>query len=59
MSLRDELLAAQTDAEKATVLAFTGTGFTGTIDNVVLTPLTGSGTVTGTVTVAWVSAGDF
>lgn len=41
------------------VLAFTGTGFSGTIDNVVLTPITGTGTVTGTVTVAWVNAGDF
>lgn len=41
------------------VLSFTGTGFSGTIDNVVLTPLTGSGAVTGTVTVAWINAGDF
>lgn len=41
------------------VLSFTGTGFSGTIDNVVLTPLTGSGAITGTVTVAWVNAGDF
>jgi hypothetical protein len=41
------------------VLAFTGTGFSGTIDNVVCTPLTGSGTVTGTVTVVWTNAGDF
>lgn len=41
------------------VLSFTGTGFSGTIDNVVLTPLTGSGAVTGTVTVVWVNAGDF
>lgn len=41
------------------VLAFTGTGFSGAIDTVVLTPLTGSGTVTGTVTVAWINGGDF
>ena len=54
MSLRDSLLAGATG-----VLAFTGAGFSGTIDNVVLTPLTGSGTVTGTVTVAWVNGGDF
>lgn len=41
------------------VLSFTGAGFTGTIDNVVLTPLTGSGAVTGTVTVVWTNTGDF
>jgi len=33
--------------------------FVGTIDDVTLTPLTGTGTVTGTVTVAWMNAGDF
>lgn len=33
--------------------------FVGTIDNVTLTPITGSGTITGTVTVTWINAGDF
>ncbi len=33
--------------------------FVGTLDDVSVTPLTGSGSVTGTVTVAWVNAGDF
>jgi hypothetical protein len=33
--------------------------FVGTIDNLVVTPLTGTGTVTGTVTVAWINTGDF
>lgn len=41
------------------VLKFTGTGFSGTIDTVSLTPLTGSGSITGAVTVVWVNAGDF
>lgn len=41
------------------VLSFTGTGFSGTIDNVVLTPLTGTGAITGTVTAVWSNAGDF
>lgn len=41
------------------ILSFTGTGFSGTIDTVSCTPLTGSGVVTGTVTVAWINAGDF
>jgi len=33
--------------------------FVGTLDDVILTPLTGSGSVTGTVTVAWINSGDF
>ena len=33
--------------------------FVGTLDNVTATPLTGTGTITGTVTVAWINLGDF
>lgn len=33
--------------------------FVGTLDDVIITPLTGSGTVTGTVTVVWINAGDY
>lgn len=33
--------------------------FVGTLDNVSLTPLTGTGTITGTVTVVWATLGDF
>lgn len=33
--------------------------FVGTLDDIIVTPLTGSGSVTGTVTVAWLNAGDF
>jgi len=33
--------------------------FTGTVDTVTVIPLTGNGTVTGTVTVVWTNAGDF
>ncbi len=33
--------------------------FVGSIDTVSLTPTTGSGSVSGTVTVAWINAGDF
>ncbi len=40
------------------VLSFTGTGFTGTIDNVTLTPLTGTGTISGTATLVWTNLGD-
>lgn len=32
--------------------------FVGTIDDVLLTPLTGTGTITGTVTLVWSNAGD-
>lgn len=42
-----------------TGLSFTGTGFTGTIDTVSVTPLTGTGSITGTVTVVWTNTGDF
>lgn len=40
------------------ILSFIGTGFSGSIDTVTCTPLTGSGNVTGTVTVVWLNAGD-
>lgn len=40
-------------------LKFTGTGFSGTIDTVSLTPLTGTGTISGTVTLVWANFGDF
>lgn len=40
------------------ILSFDGTGFSGTIDTVTCTPLTGTGKVTGTVTVVWLNAGD-
>jgi hypothetical protein len=33
--------------------------FVGTLDDVIFTPLAGSGAITGTVTVAWVNTGDF
>lgn len=44
----DGLIAFSADAD-----------FVGTIDNVIVTPLTGSATVSGTVTITWVNAGDF
>lgn len=41
------------------ILKFTGTGFSGSIDTVTLTPLAGTGTVTGTITLSWLNLGDF
>ena len=42
----------------ASGLSFTGTGFTGSIDTVTCTPLTGSGNLNGAVTVVWTNGGD-
>jgi hypothetical protein len=43
----------------ASGLSFTGTGFTGSIDTVSCTPLTGSGKLNGAVTVVWTNGGDY
>ena len=40
-------------------LTFTGTGFSGTLDTVTLTPLAGTGTISGTVKLTWLNLGDF
>jgi len=40
-------------------LKFTGTGFSGSIDTVTLTPLAGQGKISGTLTFSWKNLGDY
>lgn len=50
----EDIVAGATDT-----LSFSASeDFVGTIDDVLLTPLTGTGTITGTVTLVWSNAGD-
>lgn len=55
----DDTFVEEIVAGAGGTIAFTGAGFSGTVDNVTLTPVTAGGVISGTVTLVWASAGDF